>query len=192
MYSDGTRSSVAGNPFVAQSVGSSYPPHGRIDRGYRLREPVLHDRTAAWRGPGISGIESWLEADPEPVEPGPLPAAADWLNRTCASAAGHDEPLVREHAVALLGAAGDDRAVAALTAVLRDPEPRVWRLAIAGLRGYGDRVPVLPLVEVAANDPDEERRSQIILLIREVVSRSPEWQWILDSVPGNGSGGLNS
>jgi hypothetical protein len=42
----------------------------------------------------------------------------------------------------------------------------------------------MPLIEMAANDPHEERRCQIILLIREIVSRSPEWQWILDSLPG--------
>jgi HEAT repeat protein len=132
----------------------------------------------------ISGTESPLEPDAERVEPGLLPADADWATRTCILAVSHDEPLVREHAVALLGAAGDDRAVAALTAALRDPEARVWRVAIEALRGNGDRVPVMPLVEMAANDPNEERRSQIILLICEIVGRSPEWQWILDSPTG--------
>jgi HEAT repeat protein len=127
-------------------------------------------------------MESPLEPDAERVEPGLLPADADWATRTCILAVSHDEPLVREQAVAILRAAGDDRALAALTAALRDPESRVWSIAIEGLRGNGDRVPVMPLVEMAANDTNEERRSQIILLIREVVSRSPEWQWILDSL----------
>jgi hypothetical protein len=181
---------VAGNSGVQSDAGSDLSlARGRIDRGHRWHDPFLQYQAPVRRELEISGPESSLETDAERVEPGLLAADADWVTRTCILAVIDDEPLVREQAVGILGAAGDDRAVAALTAALRDPESRVWRVAIEGLRGNGDRVPVMPLVEMAANDPNEERRSQIILLIREIVSRSPEWQWVLDSPTGTEVGG---
>lgn len=83
--------------------------------------------------PTVAEVAAWASGEREPPEDGAMPALA-------ALATGHDDALVREAAVAALGAIGDEAGLPAVLAAL-DDKATVRRRAILALAPFeGDAV----------------------------------------------------
>jgi HEAT repeat protein len=90
--------------------------------------PVLHDDD-----PTLAEVAAWAMGEREPAEPGAVEALAE-------VATGHHDALVREAAVAALGAIGDEAGLGAILAAL-DDKATVRRRAILALAPFqGDAV----------------------------------------------------
>ena len=86
--------------------------------------PVLADPD-----PDVAEQAAWACGEREPAEPGAVAALA-------ALATGHDDALVREAAVAALGALGDEAGLPAILAATGD-KPAVRRRAVLALAPFG-------------------------------------------------------
>jgi len=76
----------------------------------------------------VREMAAWALGELSPTEPGAVAA----LSRTAES---HDDPLVREAAVAALGALGDPAGLPAILAATRD-KPAVRRRAVLALAPF--------------------------------------------------------
>lgn len=127
-------------------------------------DPVVRRRAAelAARHPGIDLTGVLDDPDPSVVE------VAAWacgehervapavLGQLMALATGHPEPLVREAAVAALGAIGDEAALPAILAACTD-KPAVRRRAVLALAPF-DGLEVIAALERARSDRDWQVR----------------------------------
>jgi len=97
---------------------------------------------------GVVEVAAWAlgeRADP----------AGDTVARLSAGAAGHDDPLCREAAVAALGAIGDERGLPAILAALRD-RPAIRRRAVIALAPFSG-----PEVDAALAGAQSDRDWQV-------------------------------
>ena len=74
-----------------------------------------------------------------------------------------DDPMVRAHAAAAMGALGDPRAVDPLLNVLRDEHPAVRTHTALALGKLGDRRAIRPLVDVIDETPRGSPRGAVLL-----------------------------
>ena len=95
-------------------------------------------------------------------------AAGDTVARLSAVAAGHDDPLCREAAVAALGAIGDDRGLPAILAATRD-RPAIRRRAVIALAPF-DGPDVEAALVAALDDRDWQVRQAAEDLAPETVA----------------------
>jgi HEAT repeat protein len=95
--------------------------------------------------------------------------AVDWL---LDAASGHEDRLVREAAVASLGAIGDPRAVPTLLALLVDGPPQIRRRAVVALTVFDD-----PSIEPALRTAAEDRNPMVREVAEMVVGRPPDTGW---------------
>jgi len=123
---------------LAPTVGAAVPC-SRLLALLADRDPAVAE-AAAW----ALGEVAW-----DPVPPAVVPALA-------AVAGGHTEALVRESAVAALGARGDPEGLEAILAACRD-RPAVRRRAVLALAPF-DGPDVEAALAAAAADPDWQVR----------------------------------
>jgi HEAT repeat protein len=98
--------------------------------------------------PSVAEAAAWACGERSPPEPGTVAALAR-------SATGHDDPLVREAAVAALGALGDPAGLPAILAATRD-RPQIRRRAVLALAPFDG-----PEVDAALARAREDRDWQV-------------------------------
>jgi HEAT repeat protein len=137
---------------------------GELRAGLADAEPVVRRRAAglavpfpevrlvpllADDDPSVAEQAAWALGEREPAEPGSVAALA-------AAATGHDDPLVREAAVAALGSLGHPDGTAAVVAATGD-RPAVRRRAVLALAAF-DGPEVDAALERALTDRDWQTR----------------------------------
>lgn len=124
------------------------------------REPPL-DRLLDDPDPMVVECAAWAAGE----RPDPTP---DRIDRLTSLAAGHDDPLVREAAVAALGALGDTRGLGAVLAATRD-KPAVRRRAVVALAAFEG-----PEVEEAWRRARGDRDRQVREAVEELLGPAEE------------------
>ena len=99
-------------------------------------------------------------------------ASPDTINWLIDAALGDGNRLVREAAVASLGAIGDVRAVPALLALLADGPPQIRRRAVVALTVFDD-----PAIEPALRAATADRNPMVREVAEMVVGREPDPNW---------------
>ncbi|MGE0794846.1 MAG: HEAT repeat domain-containing protein [Acidimicrobiia bacterium] len=121
-------------------------------RAVALAVPVVEVRFAHLLGdidPGVAEQAAWALGERDPAEDGSVAALAR-------AAAGHDDPLVREAAVAALGSLGHPDGKAAVLAATTD-RPAVRRRAVLALAAF-DGPDVDAALQRALHDRDWQTR----------------------------------
>ncbi|MGH9116706.1 MAG: HEAT repeat domain-containing protein, partial [Acidimicrobiales bacterium] len=120
-----------------------------------LRSPIL--RLLDDTDPAVLEAAAWAAGECDPC----LPGSVERLGQL---AVGHDDALVREAAVAALGAIGDDRGLPAILAATTD-KPAVRRRAVIALAPFaGPEVDAA--LERASTDRDRQVRQAAEDLLR--------------------------
>lgn len=122
----------------AAEVAAAAPPGCRVSLLELLRDS----------DPVVVEVAAWASGELTPPEDGAVAALA-------ALATGHDDPLVREAAVAALGAIGDEAGLPAILAAAKD-KPAVRRRAVIALAPFDG-----PEVEAALRRALEDRDRQV-------------------------------
>ena len=120
---------------------------------YALLEPLLSDEDAT-----VVEVAAWACGEVEAVDPAIIAALG-------ALTTGHDDALVREAAVAALGAIGDDRALPAILAATTD-KPAIRRRAVLALAPFEGSA-VDEALERATHDRDWQVRQAAEDLLSE-------------------------
>ena len=129
------------------------------DPGVRRRACEAATRFAGGQPPSLLGaladsdatvveVAAWASGERDPAEPGVVPVLA-------ALATGHDDALVREAAVAALGAIGDDAGLPAILAATGD-KATVRRRAVLALAPFDG-----PDVDAAVTRARDDRDWQV-------------------------------
>jgi HEAT repeat protein len=161
--------SAATDPAVRATALGALERLGRLDADRLTRaltdpDPTVRRRAVelAARHPGVDLVPSLADEDPRVVEVAAWACGEHESNRDevvdalIALAGGADDALVREAAVAALGAIGDDRGVEAIIAACAD-KPAVRRRAVLALAPFeGDAVEAT--IERALEDRDWQVR----------------------------------
>jgi HEAT repeat protein len=161
--------SAATDPAVRATALGALERLGRLDAARLTRaltdpDPTVRRRAAelAAHHPGVDLVPSLADEDPRVVEVAAWACGEHESNRDevvdalIALAGGADDALVREAAVAALGAIGDDRGVEAIIAACAD-KPAVRRRAVLALAPFeGDAVEAT--IERALEDRDWQVR----------------------------------
>lgn len=82
-----------------------------------------------------------------------------------------DDPMVRGHAAAALGALGDPRGVDSLLNLLRDKQPFVRSHTAIALGKLGDRRAIQPLVDVIDETPRGDTKGYVLLAVTLLLER---------------------
>jgi HEAT repeat protein len=160
---------AATDPAVRATALGALERLGRLDAARLSRaltdpDPTVRRRAAelAAHHPGVDLVPSLADEDPRVVEVAAWACGEHESNRDevvdalIALAGGADDALVREAAVAALGAIGDDRGVEAIIAACAD-KPAVRRRAVLALAPFeGDAVEAT--IERALEDRDWQVR----------------------------------
>jgi HEAT repeat protein len=160
---------AATDPAVRATALGALERLGRLDAAGLSRaltdpDPTVRRRAAelAAHHPGVDLVASLADEDPRVVEVAAWACGEHESNRDevvdalIALAGGADDALVREAAVAALGAIGDDRGVEAIIAACAD-KPAVRRRAVLALAPFeGDAVEAT--IERALEDRDWQVR----------------------------------
>jgi HEAT repeat protein len=141
---------------------------GELAAALTDESPVVRHRAAtlAARHPGVDLLPALHDGDPGIVEVAAWACGEhqsvgdDVLQRLLDLAGAADDPLVRESAVAALGAIGDDRGLDAILAATRH-KPAVRRRAVLAL------APFL--------DPDHRRAAEVAAALRRALA-DRDWQ----------------
>jgi HEAT repeat protein len=161
--------SAATDPAVRATALGALERLGRLDADRLTQaltdpDPTVRRRAVelAARHPGVDLVPSLADEDPRVVEVAAWACGEHESNRDevvdalIALAGGADDALVREAAVAALGAIGDDRGVEAIIAACAD-KPAVRRRAVLALAPFeGDAVEAT--IERALEDRDWQVR----------------------------------
>ncbi len=159
------------DPHVRAAALRSLDRLGCLDPGHlltALADPAPHVRLTALElaaGRTQPPVAPLLDdPDPSVVEMaawacGERPASADTIERLSGLSATHDDPLVREAAVAALGAIGDERGLPAVLAATHD-KPAVRRRAVVALAAF-DGPEVDAAWDRARSDRDRQVRDAV-------------------------------
>ncbi len=149
-------------PVLATLLGADPDPGVRAEAAEVLAGagpeaiPVL---AAARTDPDPRVVEAVATASGEVPDPG----AVSWLLEL---ASGHEDRLVREAAVASLGAIGDERALPTLLRLLADGPPQVRRRAVVALTAFDG-----PDVEAALRAAVRDRNPMVREAAEMVIGR---------------------
>ena len=118
--------------------------------------------------PWVVEVAAWAAGERHGADPATgvaaSPAPAATADRLAALAAGHDEPLVREAAVAALGAIGDPAALDVVLAATGD-RPAVRRRAVVALAAFLDDARAVAALQRAGQDRDWQVREAAEILL---------------------------
>src|SRR5262245_37386277 len=88
----------------------------------------------------------------------------------------HTDPKIREQALTYLAELSNDLAINSVIEALIDPEPRIRQVAWEALYRLGNRVPVQPLIVIAARSGNAALQAEVVAFIERFADRASTLQ----------------